>query len=196
MFRMAVGQSDEVEPADAIAAAIEACRLVLGDLRPQAGILFSAFDSFDPSVAVALREAFPDATVMGSTSAAEISSVGGYKEDSLTLAMFASDTVDVTAGIGPALSLDIEAACRGAVAQALGATTKEPKVCIVLAEGFGVDPQQTLEAVTRVRSSPRRPSGAACGRSVRPGRSRARAQASCTRSTGARPSSSWRATWT
>ena len=32
MFRMAVGQSDEVEPADAIAAAIEACRAELGDL--------------------------------------------------------------------------------------------------------------------------------------------------------------------
>ena len=29
------------------------------------------------------------------------------------------------------------------------ATTRDPKVCIVLAEGFGVDPQQTLEAVAR-----------------------------------------------
>ena len=127
MFRMAVGQSDEVEPADAIAAAIDACRAELGDLRPQAGILFSAFDSFDPSVATALREAFPDATVMGSTSAAEISSVGGYQEDSLTLAMFASDVVDVTAGIGTALSRDMEAACRTAVAQALGATDAGPE---------------------------------------------------------------------
>lgn len=149
MFRMAVGQSDEVEPADAIAAAIEACRAELGDLQPQAGILFSAFDSFDPSVATALREAFPDATVMGSTSAAEISSVGGYQEDSLTLAMFASDVVDVTAGIGAGLGVDMEAACRTAIAQALGGTTRDPKVCIVLAEGYGVDPQQTLEAVAR-----------------------------------------------
>src|SRR5436190_1579873 len=146
---MAVGQSDEVEPADAIAAAIEACREALGDLRPQAGILFSSFDSFDRSVVTALREAFPDATVMGSTSAAEISSVGGYQEDSLTLAMFASDGVDVTTGIGVGLSVDIDAACRTAVAQARAVTTQEPKVCVVLAEGYGVDPQRSLDAMTR-----------------------------------------------
>src|SRR5437899_12573764 len=102
MLTMVVGQSDEVVPADAIAAAIDACRTALGDRRPQAGIVFSAFDSFDASVPAALREAFPDAIVMGSTSAAEISSVGGYQEDSLTLAMFASDDVDVTAGLAAA----------------------------------------------------------------------------------------------
>src|SRR6476660_3897931 len=122
---MAVGQSDEVAPADAIAAAIEECKAALGDLRSRAGILFSAFDSFDPSVATALREAFPDATVMGSTSAAEISSSAGYQEDSITLAMFASDVVDVTAGLGTGLSRHIEAACRAAAAQALAGTDRE-----------------------------------------------------------------------
>ncbi len=149
MFTMAVGQSDDVVPADAIAAAIEECRAALGDLRPQAGILFSAFDSFDPSITTALREAFPDATVMGSTSAAEISSSGGYQEDSITLAMFASDVVDVTAGIGTGLSSDVDSACRAAAAQALAATDREPKVCIMLTEGFGADPQATLDAMAR-----------------------------------------------
>ena len=149
MFTMAVGQSDEVAPADAIAAAIAECQTALGDLRPQAGILFSAFDSFDPSVATALREAFPDATVMGSTSAAEISSSAGYQEDSITLAMFASDVVDVTAGLGTGLSRDSDAACRAAAAQALAATDREPKVCIMLAEGFAADPQATLDAMAR-----------------------------------------------
>ena len=133
---MAVGQSDEVEPMDAIAAAIGECKAALGDLRPQAGILFSAFDSFDPSIVAALREAFPDATVVGSTSAAEISSPGGYQEDSITLAMFASDMVDITAGLGTGLGLDVDAACRAAAAQAIAATDREPKVCIMLAEGF------------------------------------------------------------
>lgn len=146
---MVVGQSDEVAPADAIAAAIEECKGALGDLRPQAGILFSAFDSFDPSVATALRDAFPDATVVGSTSAAEISSSGGYQEDSIALAMFASDVVDVTTGLGTGLSRDIDAACQTAAAQALAATDREPKVCIMLAEGFTADPQATLDAMAR-----------------------------------------------
>ena len=146
---MAVGQSDEVEPMDAIAAAIRECKAALGDLRPQAGILFSAFDSFDPSVVAALREAFPDVTVVGSTSAAEISSPRGYQEDSITLAMFASDVVDVTTGLGTGLNRDADAACQAAAAQALAATDREPKVCIMLAEAYGADPQATLDAMAR-----------------------------------------------
>ena len=55
---------------------------------PQAGILFAAFDSFDPSIIAAVPGRSP-ATVMGTTSAAELSSVNGYLEDSITLALFA-----------------------------------------------------------------------------------------------------------
>ena len=149
MLTMAVGQSDEVEPGDAIAAAIEQCRASLGALTPQAGILFAAFDSFEPASVAAVREAFPGIAVMGSTSAAEISSINGFQEDSITLALFASDSVDVTAGLGTGLGDDVEAACRTAANQALAGTQREPKVCIMLAEGFVADPQLTLNAMAR-----------------------------------------------
>ena len=89
MLTMAVGQGDDVDPLDAIATAINQCRASLGGKSPQAGILFSAFDSFDPSILAAVAAAFPTATVMGTTSAAEISSIDGYQEDSIILAMFA-----------------------------------------------------------------------------------------------------------
>jgi hypothetical protein len=145
---MAVGQSDEVDPADAITAAIGTCRASLGDVRPQAGILFSAFDSFDPSIVTAVRDAFPGVSVMGSTSAAEIAT-DGYREDSITLALFAADGVDVTTGLGRGLGTDTEAACADAVGQALAGTDREPKVCVVLAESFVVDPQRTLDAMAR-----------------------------------------------
>lgn len=149
MFTMAVGHSDDVEPLDAIATVIEQCRTALGALTPQAGILFSAFDSFDPAILAAVHEAFPETVVMGSTSAAEISSLGGFQEGSITLALFASETVDVTTGFGTGLAADVDAACRSAVNEALAGTQREPKVCIVLAEGFVVDPQLTVEAMTR-----------------------------------------------
>src|ERR1019366_10257796 len=99
---MAVGHSDDVDPGDAIAGAIEQCRISLGGLVPQAGILVSAFDSFDPVLVATVREAFPGVAVMGSISAAEVSSVNGFQEDSVALALFASDSVDVTVGLGPA----------------------------------------------------------------------------------------------
>src|SRR4051794_40981793 len=149
MFLMAVGQGDDVDPADAIATVIDQCRTALAGREPQAGILFSAFDSFDPSILAAVAEAFPTASVMGTTSAAEISSVNGYLEDSITLALFASDTVDITAGMGTDLGIDLDAACRSAVTEAMSATDREPRLCIVLTEGFVVDPQRVLEAVTR-----------------------------------------------
>ena len=142
-------QSDDVDPLDAIAAAIDQCRASLGGLTPQAGILFSAFDSFDPAIVAAVREAFPGVAVMGSTSAAEISSINGFQEDSITLALFASDSVDMTVGLGSGLGTDVDAACRAAASQALAGTSLEPKVCIVLAEAFVVDPQLTLDAMAR-----------------------------------------------
>lgn len=149
MFTMAVGHSDDVDSNDAIAMVIEQCRASLGGLTPQAGILFSAFDSFHPAIVAAVREAFPGVSVMGATSTAEISSVNGYQEDSIALALFASDSVDVTTGLGTGLGDDVDAACRAAATQALGATRREPKVCVVLAEAFLVNSQVILDAMSR-----------------------------------------------
>jgi hypothetical protein len=146
---MAVGHSDDVDAADAIAAVIEQCRAALDALNPQAGILFVAYDSFDRSIIDDVRGAFPGVAVMGSTSAAEVSSVSGYQEDSITLSLFASDNVDVTVGLGAGLEEDVDAACRAAASQALGATTKEPKLCIVMTEGLARDPQLVLDGIAR-----------------------------------------------
>jgi len=149
VLTMAVGQGDDVDPSDAIATAIDQCREALAGQSPQAGILFAAFESFDPSILSAVAEAFPSATVMGTTSAAEISSPNGYLEDSLTLALFASDSVEITAGMGSGLTTDLDGACRDAANQALAGTTQTLGVCIVLTEGFGTDPQRTLDAMAR-----------------------------------------------
>ena len=87
MFTMAVGQGDDVDPLDAIATAIErvpggarrARRHRPGSSSPRSTA--STRRSWPPS-----PTAFPTATVMGTTSAAEISSIDGYQEDSITLA--------------------------------------------------------------------------------------------------------------
>jgi len=150
MLTMAVGQSDDVDPADAVAAAIDACRAGLGGAVPTAALLISAFDSFEPSIVAAVRAAFPGIHVAGATSAAEMSSAGGYLEDSITLAVFASDTVDITVGLGGGLGSDAEAACRAAVAEALAATAREPRICVVLADAFAIDAPTMLEMVARI----------------------------------------------
>ncbi len=52
-------------------------------------------------------------------------------------------------GWARASAADVDAACRAAVRQAMDATRREPKVCIVLTEAFVVDPQLTLDAMAR-----------------------------------------------
>lgn len=147
MLRMAVGHSDDVDAADAIAIAVDQCRDQLDGLAPQAGFLVAAFDSFDPSLVATVRDAFPGCALMGSTSSAEMSSTSGYLEDSVALALFASDDIDITAGLGLGLDRDVDGACRAAIAEARSTSDRDPKVCVVFADAGIVEPQRTLDAL-------------------------------------------------
>lgn len=149
MLTMAVGHSDDVDPDAAIMSAIAQCRATLGDRTPQAGLLFCGADVFDPSLIGVVREAFPGVSLVGSTSSAELTSVAGYAEDSISLALFASSTVQFGGGVGSGLADDVDAACRAAVDQALANVTEPPKVCIVLHESLVTDPPLIVEALER-----------------------------------------------
>src|SRR5919197_4626982 len=147
VLTMAVGHSDDVDLEDSVDEVIAQCRATLGDRQPQAGILIASFDTFDPSIVARVREAFDGVDIMGATSAAEISSASGYREDSTALALFVSDTVDITVGLGRGLSVAVDRACREAAEQALGATERDPRICIVFAGMNRIDPQHVLDAM-------------------------------------------------
>ena len=97
MLRMAVGQSDDVDGVEAVRAAIEQCREQLGGETPRPG---SCSPRSTRSTRPRPRGAggLPRDPLIGSSSSAEMSSVVGYREDSVTLAVFASDTVGFTDG--------------------------------------------------------------------------------------------------
>ena len=150
MLTMAVGQSDDVDPAIAVDEAIDQCRAAARRADAAGGHPLRRLRQLRPALLDAVRDAFPGIELIGSTSAAEMSSVAGYREDSVALAVFASDDVDLAVGLGA----DVErtrsaAAARTAVAQALAGTTKEPKVCIVLTEGL--NGQRALRGTARRR---------------------------------------------
>lgn len=144
MLRMAVGHSDDPDPPDAIAACIDQVRAGLAGALPQAGLLMTAFDSYDPAVLTAVRDAFPGIEVVGTTSSAELSSADGFREDSVVLAAFASDTADITTG----WTSDARdpAAVTGAVRDAVARTQKPPRVCILIFESFVGDQQDVIDA--------------------------------------------------
>src|SRR4029450_9002372 len=104
MFRMAVGHSDDIDPDVAVEAVVAQCNRALAGERPRAGLLFLNYDT-DPAPLIAgVRKAYPDAEIIGTTSVGEMSSILGFQEDSVTLALFASDSVDVTAGLATDVS--------------------------------------------------------------------------------------------
>ena len=96
---MAVGHSDDIDPEAAVDAVVAQCHRALAGERPRAGLLFLTYDIDPVPLMAGVRKAYPDTELVGTTATGEISSVLGFQEDSVTLAVFASDTVDITAGL-------------------------------------------------------------------------------------------------
>lgn len=126
---MAAGRSDDIDADVAAHTMVKQCLDTLGGVKPKAGPLFRLGDR--PLGCPALRrETFPRIELIGSTSSGEMSSEMGYQEDSVTLAQFASDDVDISSGIATHLWDDVPAAARSAVERARAKSGKETRLRI------------------------------------------------------------------
>jgi hypothetical protein len=133
MLKIAVGQSNDPLSRAAIAEVIEQCRSALADHRPQAGILMAGVD-FDHVLLLAeIHEAFPGVALIGCTTAGEIASVMDYQQDSIVLTLIASDTLEICAGLGRAVTKDPAVAVAQAVEMA--ASPQPAQFCLALPEG-------------------------------------------------------------
>ncbi len=136
MFSAVVGHSEEADAEAAVEEIVQQCRARLDGTVPSAGLLFAAID-FDHQVLLCeITRAFPGMALIGCTTDGEISSELGFREDSATLILFASDTVDITSGVGRELSADVAEACRVAIEAAKAKTDKPPRLCIATPEGM------------------------------------------------------------
>jgi hypothetical protein len=140
MLRMVVGHSSEVDASDAIEEVLAFCERDLGGSIPRAGLLFATHAADHAVIVSRIRERYPDVQLIGSSSAGEMSSVLGYQEDSITLALFTSDSIDFTVGLGTDLGEDPQAAVRAAVGNARAGTDQEPRLCIATPSVGSVDP--------------------------------------------------------
>lgn len=132
MFRMAVGHSDDIDLDAALATVFEQCEAALAGAEPKAGLLMAAWEADHQVLVDAVRRRYPGIELAGSSTAGEMSSVLGFQQDSIALALFASDTVDMTSGLGHDLGTDAELAAREAVASARAKSGMEPALCIAL----------------------------------------------------------------
>ncbi|MDJ0734615.1 MAG: FIST N-terminal domain-containing protein [Nostocaceae cyanobacterium] len=143
MLNFIVGHSDDPDSQGAIEEVLQQCITDLAGMKPKAGILFAAID-FDHSLILEeIDRVFPGLDLIGCTTDGEISSRLGFQQDSLTLLLFCSDTIDIYAGVGYGAKNDPVAAAKEAVEQATQKSNAAPKLCITLPASYIEDGSTT-----------------------------------------------------
>jgi hypothetical protein len=147
MFRMAVGHSDDIDLDDALATVFDECDAALDGARPCAGLLLASWDADHRAMVDSIRGHYPGIELAGTTSLGEMSSVLGFSEDSVGLALFASDAVDITAGLGRDVTTDPVGAVRSAVADARSRTAQAPSLCVAMPTVAAVEASVIIDAL-------------------------------------------------
>ena len=141
MFTAAVGHSEEADVTTVVEELVDQCRTRLSGTAPNAGLLFAAIDFDHQALLCEIHRALPGIELIGCTTDGEISSELGFREDSAALILFASDTVDITAGVGRDLSKDVAGSCRSAIETAKAKTDRPPRLCITTPDGLTAEGQ-------------------------------------------------------
>ena len=150
MFVAVSGHSEDIDTLSAFAEVREQCDAALKGTPPQAGLLFAGIDFEHQELLDAINDAWPGIELIGCTSDGELSSCLGFRDDSISLMLFASDSIDFSSGLGRGLSEDVQAACTQAVEQATAKTELEPRLCITTPESLAISGQQTVVALRNV----------------------------------------------
>lgn len=138
-MKVAIGHSEDIDSAGAVDEVLDACAASLGDVVPQAGLLYAAIDHDFQLILDRIMARYPDLELIGCTTDGELSSTLGFAEDSLALMLFHSDAVHFRAGIGQNLREAPETACQQAVAMASAGLEDAVRLCIANPAGLAVD---------------------------------------------------------
>jgi len=99
MLKITIGHSDDIDSADAIAEANAKCQEQGADLPVKAGILYAAIDHDFEVLLKKINETYPGIQLIGGTTDGEMTSEGGFAEDSIVLALFHTEDIEMTAGV-------------------------------------------------------------------------------------------------
>lgn len=136
MFKIVVGHSNDPDSLAAVEELIQQCHNSLAGRIPQAGMIFTAIEFNHALILARIHQAFPGIELIGGTTDGEISSVLGFQQDSITIMLFCSDEIEISAGVGLKVSTDSIAATQQAVEQAKSKMTKAPQLCLTHPESL------------------------------------------------------------
>jgi hypothetical protein len=137
-LKVVVGHSEDPDSQYAIDEVLEQCFQDLMGMAPTAGILFAAIDFDHAMILEEILRVYPYIELIGCTTDGEMSSKLGFCQDSLTLMLFCSDTIEIHAGVGYCASKNpfaaaIQAAKSTHTLEGYGYTTK---LCIALPASY------------------------------------------------------------
>jgi len=143
VFNIVVGHSEDPDSLTAVKEVLEQCASDLADIVPKAGILFAAIDFHHALILQEIDSVFPGIDLIGCTTDGEMSSVLGFQQDSLTLILISSDTVEINIGVGYGVRENAIAAAQQAVRQATEKSSTAAKLCIPLPASYTADGSTT-----------------------------------------------------
>jgi hypothetical protein len=163
MFSAVVGHSEDTVSKAVAQEILDQCREKLGDKRARAGLLFAGIDFDHRLLLDEINGAWPDLELIGCTTDGELSSELGFRQDSVSLLVLASDTVDMTGGVGRGMSQDMARACREAFQGAKAKTAKAPRLCLTTPEGLTTEGQMVATSLQKAVGLPTPIFGALAG---------------------------------
>ena len=147
MLKLAVGHSDDPNSLGAIEEVLAQVNTQLSGMSPSAGLLFAAIDFDHGQILQKIDEAFPGLELIGGTTEGEMSSELGFEQDSLTLIVFCSETVTISAGIGRNVAEDAIIAASSAVQQAQAQHTDTLQFCLTFPESLTICNEIILDSL-------------------------------------------------
>ena len=139
MLTVAVAHSIELDSQEAIEEVLEQCRKKLGDLQPQAGLLFTGIDHNFQLILNKITEVYPGIELIGCTTDGEMSSVNGFSDDSIVLTLFQSEEITFKAGVADKVSEDQLTPIKKAVDTAGSSLDQEPVLCITTPHPWNIN---------------------------------------------------------
>ena len=131
MLKTAIAHSLELDSQDAIEEVLAQCHEQLGDMKPQAGILFTGIDHNHSLILNGINKVYPGIELIGCTTGGEISSVHGFADDSIVLTLFCSDELYFKAGVADRISEDPVGSLKKAINNTKSSLDQEPDLCII-----------------------------------------------------------------
>ncbi len=149
MLKTAISHSLELDSSDAIEEVLGHCHEQLGDLKPQAGILFTGIDHDFTLILDRINEIYPGIELIGCTTDGELTSVHGFAEDSITLMLLYSDKLFFKAGAADGISKDTAAIINKAVVSVTLQLDQEPVLCITTPSGLTASGDLIVEGLQK-----------------------------------------------